>query len=139
MSNRTHELAARIREAAKDISRNPVNKIYFIKKAKDFEISVTDDSGHRDILLGKAEGSHYGYAYLYAENEDEQGRYHAYREFPSTREIERRLDCVIKGDNLQDKGFSCTRYESYDGKTNALQKKLANRLSTYLKEQKACR
>lgn len=128
------ELAKRIRKEALGISKDPIAKTCFIKPEGEFEISVTDDSGHRDILIGDACYSKgFGYAYLYTENEDKDGKFHVFKNFPPTREIEERLKSVLRRENLEEKFDETTKYyPKKDINGEALMLKLSADLRNYL-------
>ena len=96
------ELAKRVRKEALGISKDPIAKTCFIKPEGEFEISVTDDSGHRDILIGDACYSKgFGYAYLYLENADADGMFHTFKNFPPIRDIEKRLKSILARKDIE--------------------------------------
>lgn len=128
------ELAKRVRKEALGISKDPIAKTCFIKPEGEFEISVTDDSGHRDILIGDARHkAKFGYAYLYLENADADGMFHTFKSFPTIKEIERRLKSVLGRENLEEKFGETTKYYPQKGISGeALMLKLSVDLRNYL-------
>lgn len=128
------ELAKRVRKEALGISKDHIAKTCFIKPEGEFEISVTDDSGHRDILIGDARHkAKFGYAYLYLENADADGMFHTFKSFPTIKEIERRLKSVLGRENLEEKFGETTKYyPQKDINGEALMLKLSVDLRNYL-------
>ena len=128
------ELAKRARKEALGISKDPIAKTCFIKPEGEFEISVTDDSGHRNIIVGDVRsGSKFGYAYLYVENENADGKYHMFKNFPPIRDIEKRLKSVLGRENLEEKFGETTKYYPQKGISGeALMLKLSVDLRNYL-------
>ena len=86
-------LAIRIRNAAQNLCRTPIYKYSVVAQAGDDCIEVTNDAGFRAILIGNPHNG--AYAYIYAENEDEEGNWPSgYRCFPLQGEIVRLLTAV---------------------------------------------
>lgn len=131
-----HELAKKIRKAAMDISKDRIYKIYFVEHRPEFEISVADDSGFRAILIGDAESDDsIGYAYLYAENAFEDGEYCAFKNFPTAKEIEKRIRCILDGKDIEEAAHGTARYILRgDTTTEILKAKLADDLQKYVEE-----
>ena len=92
-------MARRIRKAALEVAKpkNYAMKTIFVFRSFGNEISVTDDSGYRSILIGDAESSKYGYCLVYSETEREYGDFDAFRMFPLVKDIERALSIILDG------------------------------------------
>lgn len=131
-----HELARKIRNAAMDISKDRINKIYFVEYRPDFEISVTDDSGFRCILIGDTESQNtLGYARLYLENTEEDGEYHVYKHFPTVKEIEKRIRYILDQKDLKEAFGDTAEYSLRGGATpEVLKAKLSDDLQKYMEE-----
>lgn len=112
-----HDLARQIREAAQALSSAKLFRTRFVKETSDFEISVTNSSDYRNIIIGDTQSSRYGYALLYSESKNEDGTFSSYKTFPSAAEIEKRLLCILEGRDLE-KEFPCAGYGSYISNTN---------------------
>lgn len=94
-------MARRIRKAALEVAKpkNYATKTIFVFRSFSNEISVTDDSGYRSILIGDAESPEYGYCLLYSENEREYGDFGTFRMFPLVKDIEHALTVILDGGN----------------------------------------
>lgn len=127
-------LAKGIRKEALGISKDSIAKTCFIEPEGEFEISVTDDSGHRNIIVGDVRsGSKFGYAYLYVENENADGKYHMFKNFPPIRDIEKRLKSILARKDIEQEFYDTAEYRPQKGISGeALMLKLSVDLRNYL-------
>ena len=91
-----NRLATHIVKMAKDLCKTPVYKDSVAAQVGGDRIEITNDGGFRAIRVGNPYTG--AYAYLYVENETEDGRWlSGYACFPPQREVARRLADLCEG------------------------------------------
>jgi hypothetical protein len=105
--NKYYKLAQLIKLCAREITKDDIAKtlnIHTILGIHDDEpvLEVTDDSGHRNILIGDVYTDN-GYCYVYVDNTDKKGNFR-YKCFPPIIAIAKRLQAIAEKDTFYVEG-----------------------------------
>lgn len=120
-TTKTEKLAQIIKYAGENISKDTISKDFYVSRLLGFYetdecpdiLSVTDDSGWRDIKIGDIRGNvslntgkldnnmfHHGYALIYYENKKKRWKHKC---FPPVEEIAENLEHLYNGDYVPKK------------------------------------
>lgn len=96
MNNELLNLAKKISRAGKIISKDSIDKIYYLEPSIDDSIYVVSDSGFESIVIGDSSSKDSrGYMYLYSNNTSKRNSY------PNIEELTKLLEDVLNKKPLE--------------------------------------